>query len=224
MAKVIIFGIQSNAELAYYYLKNDSEHELVAFCVDAKYVPETPLKLGLPVVAFEEVEKHYSPDEYRFIAPLTASNMNKDRELIYQRIKQKAYSFISYISSKATILSDQIGENCFILEDNTVQPYTVIGDNVILWSGNHIGHHSKIASHVFISSHVVISGHCIINEYSFLGVNSTLRDGLNIAEGSFIAMASSVTKDTEVWQAYAGNPAKALGKKSTEINIYHANS
>ena len=36
MAKVIIFGLGDMAELAHYYLENDSEHEVIAFCVDNK--------------------------------------------------------------------------------------------------------------------------------------------------------------------------------------------
>ena len=52
------------------------------------------------------------------------------------------------------------GDNCFILEDNTVQPFVTIGNNVTLWSGNHIGHDSVIEDDCFISSHVVVSGTC----------------------------------------------------------------
>ena len=40
MAKIIIFGIEDFAELAHYYLENDSNHEVVAFSVYEKYLPE----------------------------------------------------------------------------------------------------------------------------------------------------------------------------------------
>ena len=118
-------------------------------------------------------------------------------------------------------MSDDIGENCFILEDNTIQPFTRIGSNVVLWSGNHIGHHSTIDDHCFISSHVVVSGHCTIHPYSYVGVNATLRDGLDIAEGSFIAMGACVTKNTKAWMAYVGAPARSMNKPSTDVRIYH---
>ena len=51
----------------------------------------------------------------------------------------KGYAFISYISTRATVWTRDIGVNCFILEDNTVQPHVKIGSNVIMWSGSHIG-------------------------------------------------------------------------------------
>lgn len=221
MAEIIIFGTNDTAQLAHYYLQNDSSHEAVAFTVDSQYIPENGEFQGLPVIDFSTVEKHYSPERYQFFAPMTAADMNRARESIYLRAKDKGYRFISYISSKATVLTDNIGENCFILEDNTLQPFTSIGDNVVMWSGNHLGHHSSIDSHSFISSHVVISGHCTIGKYCYLGVNCTLRDGLSIGEGTFIAMGATVTRDTEAWGAYLGSPARSMKKKSTDIKIYH---
>jgi sugar O-acyltransferase (sialic acid O-acetyltransferase NeuD family) len=139
---------------------------------------------------------------------MTGRGMNKNRERIYLEAKAKGYEFISYVSSKATTFGNEIGENCFILEDNTIQPFTTIGNNVVLWSGNHIGHHGQIKDHVFFTSHVVMSGHCVIEPYCFFGVNSTIRDYLTIAEGTLVGMASAITKSTEAWGVYVGNPAE----------------
>lgn len=217
MAKVIVFGIADTAELAHFYLQNDSEHEVAAFTVSREYI-DAPQFKGLPLVPFEDIETVFSPQEYSFFAPMTGRNMNRNREKIYLEAKQKGYNFISYISSKATVFDKSvIGENCFILEDNTIQPFTTIGNNVVLWSGNHIGHHGRINDHVFFTSHVVMSGHCEIGSYSFFGVNSTVRDYSNIAQGTLVGMAAAITKDTEEWGIYVGNPAKKVpGKLSYE--------
>ena len=217
MAKVIIFGVLDTAELAHYYLENDSEHEVVAFSVNREYISEESFR-GLPLVAFEDVETVFPPSEFSFFAPMTGRNMNRNREAVYNQVKAKGYQFISYISSYATILDRKvIGDNCFILEDNTIQPFTIVGNNVVMWSGNHIGHHGKIKDHVFFTSHVVMSGHCVIESYSFFGVNSTIRDYMTIAQGTLVGMASAITKDTEEWGIYVGNPAKKVpGKLSHE--------
>jgi sugar O-acyltransferase (sialic acid O-acetyltransferase NeuD family) len=170
-------------------------------------------------VPFETVEKIYPPEEFSFFAPMTAKKMNTLRESVYNQAKEKGYQFISYISSKATLFNNQIGENCFILEDNTIQPFTTIGNNVTLWSGNHIGHHGRIDDHVFFTSHVVLSGHCHVNSYSFFGVNASIRDYTKIASGTLVAMGASIVKDTEEWGVYIGNPAKK--KENTKsIDIY----
>ena len=137
MAKVVVFGLRDFASLAHFYLKHDSEHEVVAFSVTQEYLPQDKVFEGLPVVAFEEVESAYACSDYHFFIPMSHRRMNRLRQVIYDRAKAKGYRLISYISSKATVFSKaELGENCFILEDNTIQPYTQIGNNVVLWSGN----------------------------------------------------------------------------------------
>lgn len=205
------------AELAHFYLGVDSEHEVVAFCVHEKYISDSQFK-GLPVVPFENVEQVYPVAEYQFFAPMTGKKMNQLREQVYNDIKAKGYQLISYISSKATIYDGTIiGDNCFILEDNTIQPFTTIGNNVVLWSGNHIGHHSQIKDHCFFTSHVVLSGHCIVEEYCFLGVNSTIRDYTHLAKGTLVGMSASITKNTQEWGVYLGNPAVLKNNKSFKV-------
>lgn len=216
MANVVIFGVLDTAELAWYYLTHDSAHTVVAFCINQEYLQEREFH-GLPVVAFEDVENIYSPADFKFFAPMTGRKMNKNREKIYFEAKAKGYELISYVSSKATLFNNPIGDNCFILEDNTIQPFTKIGNNVVLWSGNHIGHHGDIKDHVFFTSQVVLSGHCLVESYSFFGVNATIRDYLHIAEGTLVGMAAAVTRNTEAWGVYVGNPAVKKGTPSHEV-------
>lgn len=220
MAKVIIFGIKDLAELAHYYLQNDSRHEVVAFCVNKQLLPESRLFHNIPIAPFENIEKVYSPNDYMFFAPLTHKNMNRERERVYNEIKIKGYRMISYISTKASVFENlKIGDNCFVLEDNTIQPFVEIGNNVVLWSGNHIGHHSKIGHHVFITSQVVISGNCIIEPNGFIGVNAALKENITLGEATFIAMSTSITKNTEPFSVYSGNPAKKIDMSSLKIRF-----
>ena len=220
MAKIIIFGIQDFAELAHFYLTHDSEHDVVGFCVTEEYLPPERKYRGLPVYSFQDIECSHPTSDYHFFAPLSPRRMNKFREDIYNKIKTKGYRLISYVSSKATVFPEAIiGDNCFILEDNTIQPFTPMGNNVVLWSGNHIGHHGNIGDHVMITSHVVISGHCTIRNNTYIGVNSTLKDNIHIREGTFIAMGSVLAKDTEPWSVYKGVPAVAAKILSTQLRF-----
>jgi UDP-3-O-[3-hydroxymyristoyl] glucosamine N-acyltransferase len=78
-----------------------------------------------------------------------------------------------------------------------VQPLVKIGNNVVLWSGNHIGHHSVVRDNCFIASHVVISGFCDIGEYSFLGVNATLANNITVGKDNWIGPNVALMKSTE---------------------------
>jgi len=216
MKKVIIFGCEQTSQLANYYLtQTTSDFEVVAFTVNKEF-RKYDNYCDKPVVDFETIQDIYPPSEYCLFAPMTGKGLNKIREKIYNQGKDKGYTFISYISKYATVLTEDIGENCFILEDNTIQPFVKIGNNCVLWSGNHVGHHSIIEDHVFIASCCVISGNCLIKSYSWLGVNCTLRNALTIGTGTLVAMSASVTKNTDEYTVYMGVPAKPFGRSDEE--------
>ena len=220
MADVVIFGVKDFASLAHFYLRHDSDHRVVAFTVHREFMPDEGEFEGLPVVPLEELETSYPPDRVSAFAPMSHRKMNRLREGVYNDLKGRGYQLISYVSSRATTFPEgRIGDNCFILEDNTIQPFATIGDNVVIWSGNHIGHHSVVESHAFITSHVVISGHCRIGAYSFLGVNATLKDQITLAEGTLIGMGANITKDTEPWSLYKADATRASKISSADIDF-----
>jgi sugar O-acyltransferase (sialic acid O-acetyltransferase NeuD family) len=204
--KAIIFGTSGQAEVMAYLLDNDSEYEVVAFTATKEYVNEKSA-YGRPLVRFETIENSYPPSEYEMHIAIGYNTQNTVREHFYFEAKKKGYKLLTYISSRCSNYSASIGDNCFIFEDNTIQPFVNIGSNCILWSGNHIGHHSIVEDNVFISSHVVISGHCRIGHHSFLGVNSTLRDGITLAPLTRLGAGCLIVKDTEEAKTYIGTKA-----------------
>lgn len=222
MKKVIIFGIGDNAELAKFYFENDEKYKniykIIAFTVQNQYLTKKEFN-GLPVIAFEDIEKVYSPKEYLLFITIGYTAMNEAREKIYLLGKEKGYNFANYISSKANIFTKNIGENNFILEDNTIQPFVTIGNNNVIWSGNHIGHHGTIGNNCFITSHVVISGRCKIEDNCFLGVNSTIRDHITIKYKSLIGAGAWISKNTEEYGVYLAEQANKINKKSIELKI-----
>ena len=194
MKKIVIFGTGLIAEIAYFYFKNDTQHDVVAFTNGQDFMTEATFS-GLPVVPFEELEKNYRPDDYSLFIALGYKDRNKIRERRFLEAKQKGYRLETYISSKATYYGTPVGENCFIFENNVIQPFVSIGNNVTLWSGNHIGHHSTIMDNCFISSHVVVSGVCTVKKNCFLGVNSTLRDNITIGSHTIVGAGAVIMED-----------------------------
>jgi sugar O-acyltransferase (sialic acid O-acetyltransferase NeuD family) len=218
--KLVIFGAGQTAEVAHFYFTNDSDYDVAAFTVDAEYITQDTL-FGLPVVPFEDVEKRYPPAEYDLFVAVTYTGLNKVRAAKLGLAKAKGYLCPSYVSSRATVWPGlKHGENCLILEDNTIQPHVTIGDDVYLWSGNHIGHHSTIGDHVYIASHVVVSGAVEIGAYSFIGVNVTLRDNIRIGRETLIGAACLILKDTAeraVYKGQASEPAAITSDKLRRI-------
>ncbi|UYO44982.1 acetyltransferase [Rhodopseudomonas palustris] len=215
--KLIIFGAGEIAQLAQYYFSTDSNHDVVAFTVDAAYVGAGEF-CGLPVVAFEDVARLYPPDTHAMFVAVSYARLNVVRRDKYLAAKDLGYDIASYVSSRATVLNDgRIGENVFLLEDNTVQPFVTIGNNVTLWSGNHIGHHSKIGDHCFLASHIVVSGGVTIEEQCFIGVNATLRDHITVGARSVLGAGALLLEDVAAEGVYIGAATERSRVPSTRL-------
>ena len=204
--KLVIVGTGETAVLAYEYFTHDSPYDVCGFAVEKAFLTGDSL-CGLPVVAFEEMEKKYPPEEYDAFVAMSAGQLNRQRTHSYRETKAKGYKLASYVSSRAFVWHNvEIGDNCFIMENNTLQPFTKVGNNVVMWSGNHLGHRSVIKDNCFISSHVVFCGFCEIGENTYIGVNSSVTD-VKVAADNFIAMGTVIGKNTEENAIYKGNPA-----------------
>ena len=209
--KLIILGDSAFAEVAYECFTHDSEYEVVGFAVEAAYLTKTEL-FGLPVVPFEQVVELFPPEKVDFYAALVYSQLNRLRSRLYLAAKAKGYKPASYISTRSFVWHNVVlGEHCFIFEDNTIQPFVTIGNNVVLWSGNHIGHHSVVQDNCFIASHVVISGFDNIGRNTFIGVNAALANNVTVGEDNWVGIGVTIIKDTEPNQLFKGEqpePAK----------------
>ena len=218
--KLVIIGDSAFAEVAYECFTYDSAYEVVAFAVEQAYLKNDKL-FGLPVIAFEKLEDSFGPDEVEFYAALVYSQLNRLRARLYTAAKAKGYRPASYVSSRAFVWHNVVlGEHCFVFEDNTLQPFVRIGNNVVLWSGNHIGHHSVIHDNCFVSSHAVISGFCEIHSSSFLGVNATIVNNIKIGEDNWIGPGVTILKDTDANSLYKGiqpEPAKVSARRFFKV-------
>ncbi len=225
MKELVIMGLDDLAEVAKFFFEHDSDYKVAAFTVDRKY-KKTEEFCGLPVYDFEDIEQRFPPEKYEMFIAIGYSHMNKTREEKYLAAKQKGYRLASYVSTHATcwIEKDQIGDNCFILEDNTIQPFVKIGNNVTLWSGNHIGHHVQIGNHVFIASHVVLSGRTCVEDHCFIGVNATVHDHVVIGTNSVIGAGALITRDTEPGAVYKNQYTKKDMKHSDQLKYFGGKS
>ena len=215
MSKIIIFGYGGGADTAYRYFKSDSNHEVVAFTAN-KSMRTTNQHHGLPVVDFESIEFIYPPNEYEMFLLISFQGMNELRIRKYNEIKEKGYKCASYIASNIFQLEPiSIGENCFICENQTINLDVRIGNNVVLWSNNHIGDRSIISDHVWITSHVAIGGDVKIGEGSLIGMNSTISHGISVGKQVFVGSGILISTDVGDNEAFAAKSAKPLGVDST---------
>ena len=214
---LVIVGTGEIALIAREYFAHDSEYTPVAFTIGDGFANQDALE-GLPLISIENVTERYPPSSYAAFVAIGDTSLNRLRARYYRLMKQHGYQLPSYVSSHCFRWHNvEIGENCLILENNVLQPFVTIGNNVILWSGNHIGHRSRIEDHVFITSHVVISGFCKIGRHSYIGVNSSIANNVDVAEDNFIAMATTIQASTPADTVHQGNPAETRKVSATRF-------
>ena len=201
--QVVIFGTGDYARTAAIYLREDSAFEVVAFTVDSERIEIDELR------AFRSYRSQsWSTCTRRPSTPCSSrsgSAASTRRAPRCTSVARSADTSSSRTSTRARPAwgNLELGDNCFVFEENVIQPNVRIGNDVVLWSGNHVGHDSEIGDHCFIASHVVISGNVRIGPYCFVGVNATLRDGITIAPECVIGAGALVMRDTERGEIYS---------------------
>lgn len=201
---VVIFGDGGFADLFWYVLTNDSPHRVVGFTVDRDYLAGHR-KRGLPIVAFDEVEKHFDPDGRGIAVGIGWHNANGLRAAKHAEAAAKGYAPVSYISSRSLVWPDlEMGAGCTIFEGAVVQPFARLGDGVILRSGANISHHVVVGDFSFISANAAIGGGARLGARCFVGLNATVRDNIEIGERSVIGAAAYIAGNLKPDSKIAG--------------------
>ena len=125
---LIIFGTEEIAELAHFYFSNDSQYNVKAFTIDDEYIKEET-KNNLPIIPYSEIIENFSPNDFHMHIALSYQKLNQLREEKFMRAKSQNYYLASYLSSKSVFWHDfSYGENCLILENQTIQPKVKFGN------------------------------------------------------------------------------------------------
>ncbi|MGG5824038.1 acetyltransferase [Falsiroseomonas sp. HW251] len=210
---LVLIGDSAFAEVAHEYFEADTSYRVAAFAVERAFLRRENLR-GLPVVSLEDMAARFPPETHDAYAAVVYTQLNRLRTRLAAAAQAMGYRLASYVSPRAFVSpSAQLGEHCFVFEANVIQSFVDVGPNVVLWSGNHIGHHSRIGANVFVSSHVVISGFCDVGENCFLGVNAAVGNNLRIASDCWVGPGIVISRDTEPGQMFRP-PAQESAKVS----------
>lgn len=216
MEKIIIWGIGQISQVLTFYIQKYTQYKICAYTLDKEYMGDKNEFNGIPVIAFEEIEKHFSPNEYKMALIMGYKNLNRYREERYLQAKAKGYDFINYISPHSLVETECIGKNVFILGQCHIQPFTEIGNNCILWSDTMIGHHTMISDNCFFAGAKI--GGCVkIKRNCFLGNCSMIADGIIIGQHSVIGQSCHILKDVKDYSVFVSKQTKRLDLTSEEI-------
>ncbi len=217
MKDIVIFGVGKIADVIQFYMREDSGLSVKAFTVHEKYIT-TPEFNGLPVVPFETLEQNYPPEKYDVFVAVGYHCMNATRADFIKQVEAKGYSTISYIHPDSSAPKDLVhGKNCFIMNNVCIHPRVTLGDNVFVWSGAMIGHHSKIGNDCWLTSSCSISGNVTIGNNAFLAVNATVGHSVTIGNSCFLGANTLVTKNLENDKVVISESSKPIKLNSAQF-------
>ena len=147
--KLIIVGTGPQAQIAGDYFM-ELNYEVVGFARHSEFKESDDI-YGMPLISIEDLPEKHSPDGTAAFVAIGYKNMNKMRQSVYEEIKSLGFRLASFIHPADTISAIyEFGDNVFVFEEKDDPSHVKIGNNTVLWSGNHIGHHSSIGNHCFI--------------------------------------------------------------------------
>lgn len=129
-----------------------------------------------------------------------------------------------------------IGDNCNLNFNTFVENDVIIGDNVTLKSGVYLWDGIKVENNVFIGPNATFVNNpkprsqqypenhigCTIKEGASIGANATILGGISIGRFSMIGAGSVLTKSTNDFELWYGNPAVHKGyvtKSGLTLNL-----
>ncbi len=209
--KLIIYGAGPLAELMHYHFTQETEYEVVGFCLDTPYITDKTL-CRLPIVPFETIEQTHPASAYKMFVAIGYSSI-RNRQLMFNKAKAKHYQLVNFISKTAHTRENLIiGENNLIQARVEIEPFAKIGNNNIFWTGSILGHHFTIGDHNYIAGNCGFGGYCTMGNLCFMGNAAVTANHINIADETYMVAGTVILKDTEAASRYHGNPSKLVSR------------
>jgi sugar O-acyltransferase (sialic acid O-acetyltransferase NeuD family) len=213
--KLIIFGDGPAAEVVASIVNEYKIFEIECVTVDKKYMNKNKL-LSHKIIEYEKIKKIKNKKNFLFFVSLGYSNMNKDRQNVCKKIKDDGFKLTSIIHPKSNISKNvKIGENCFIMQDIHIHPFTKIGKNNFIWSGSIICHHVTIGNNCWFTSGSSVAGQTVIGNNCFFGINSTITNNLKIGNECFIGAQTLVSNNLKKKKVII-KPSDPINKLNSE--------
>tara|TARA_Y100001958_G_C21246987_1_gene577863 strand:+ start:5670 stop:6350 length:681 start_codon:yes stop_codon:yes gene_type:complete len=197
MDKIIIFGVGKISEVISYYATEVCGLNVEAYTVDSSHMNKKKF-LDKPVISFKSVEKKYPPNLYKMFIAIGYHDLNKLRQQKLNEAEQKGYEIISIIAELNNLPKNvTYGKNCFIMPLSLIQPCVKLEDNVFVFSGALIGHHSHIEKNCWITSNASIGGNVKIGKNTFLAMDSIITHSVSIGDNCFIGSNTQILKNLD---------------------------
>lgn len=223
MQEVLLFGVSPLSErIAYYVEHGDSvkDFSVKGFVIDDKYFSEDNF-VGKKIYRYSEAKENFI-ETVPIIVCIGYKNMNENRKNIFYRLQADGWKIESYISSRANIDTDLIGEGNIFIETASVGVSCKIGDGNIFDGRSYLGHHSVIGNFNFLGNNSTTGGKIQMGDCCFIGMNSTIRNGVEVHDKTLLGAGCYLNHSTDKpGLAYAAAKPIYLGRSDVAEALWN---
>ena len=218
MKEVLLFSTNELAQRLNYYIDNgDSVTPMTAkgFILDDAYYKETELD-GKEIFRYSDAKEKFA-GKIPVIVCIGYSNMNENRKIVFNRLLADGWNIESYISSRATLESKDMGIGNIFIGKSALGFKSRIGNGNI-FDGGGFNHHSVMGDFNFLTGNVAFGGNVKMGSCCFIGMNSTIKNGITIHDKTLVSAGCYLNKSTKkAGLCYAAPRAILIGDSENAI-------
>lgn len=225
MDNLVIIGISDTADRVALFVERYELYKIVGCAVDDEYLPEN----GKALVGGKErdvwpltklFEYVNIKSTYLFVAVLW-NHLNADRKHLYERVKELYPNalFATIISPKASIRTNDVGENCLIDDYVVVHEHASIGNDTIIVANSFVGPCAVIGDHVFLAPCAMILGAAKVASQTFIGARATVLNDVIVGEKCLVGACSIIRRDVSAFNVVKDNTIKQYDNNGVENKL-----
>ena len=200
--KIFIFGAQGQAKMA------------------LNIVKKTPEQWSFSGNITTENEEAFLAEHHENTAIFIALGENWTRQEIYQKTKDKGFTFPPLIHPSALVASDvSLGQGTIVMPGAIINTGSTIGDFCVINSGSIVEHDCHIDDFCSVAPGAVICGSGQIKKGAYIGANATISQNLTIGEWSVIGAGGVVINPIAPNTINVGVPTKEIAQKKKSDTV-----
>lgn len=170
--------------------------------------------LGIPLLSsagrLAELAKKF---EFSGVAIGIGDNYARERK--FREIRAARLNALNVIHPSAHVSRFvRLGEGVTILAGATINPGTVIEDNVCVNTAASVDHDNRLERSCHIYPNATLTGNVCVEPFAYVGSGAVVTPGVTIHRYSYVGAGAVVVKDVPEGVIVAGVPAKEIGLQS----------
>lgn len=216
--RVLVWGAGGHGKVVVDAILSGLDWEIAGIIDEDSRKQNTEL-LGIPVMLFEGdlqgTARHLACD---YVTIAIGENYTRFEK--FQLIRSAGLMPATVIHPSAHISRFvKMGEGVVVLAGATINPGTVIEDNVCINTSASVDHDDYLEHSCHVFPNATLTGGVRIGEFAFVGSGAVIKPNLTVHKHSYVGAGAVVLHDVPEGRIVCGVPAKVTGEQMRRLEM-----